>query len=186
MHNLRLFLIKNRFNILTSALGIALALVVLLQFIILVYIANSLRGLTCVSLIPSDSRTTENVEQCINDNGVRDFDFIPIEAEVVKSMKGEKGDPGYTPVKGVDYFDGINGTNGVDGKNGQDGKDALSAYELWLSEGNTGSLSEFLASLEGEPGQPGRELIIQCIGGFFMSQYQGDDEWQIIGEGCDG
>ena len=31
----------------------------------------------------------------------------------------------------------------------------LSAYELWLQEGNTGTVQDFLDSLEGQQGTPG-------------------------------
>lgn len=42
-----------------------------------------------------------------------------------------------------DVYHGTNGTNGTNGK---------SAYELWLAEGNTGSVDDFLASLKGADG----------------------------------
>lgn len=78
---------------------------------------------------------------------------------------GADGQDGKTPVKGVDYFDGVDGKNGTDGRDGRDGRDGLngqdgrdgqdgqdgapgkSAYELWLEEGNTGSLGDMLASI---------------------------------------
>lgn len=166
MHNLRLFVLRNRFNILTSILAAAVASIIILQFVILIYIANSLRGLTCVLLILPEVRTVDSVSQCIDDNGGRNFNFsAPAMLEPVKSEKGEKGDPGYTPVKGVDYFDGANGTNGADGKDGQNGKD-----------GKDGA--------DGEPALPPPQLIIECIAGFFMSRYEGETDWKIIGEGC--
>lgn len=38
---------------------------------------------------------------------------------------------------------------GVDGKDGEDGKDGKSAYELWIDNGNVGSVDIFLQSLKG-------------------------------------
>ena len=38
---------------------------------------------------------------------------------------------------------------------GQEGRDGESAYEIWISEGNTGTEEEFLESLKGEKGDDG-------------------------------
>ena len=38
---------------------------------------------------------------------------------------------------------------------GQEGRDGESAYEIWLSEGNVGSVQQFLESLKGEKGDDG-------------------------------
>jgi hypothetical protein len=54
--------------------------------------------------------------------------------------QGEKGNPG---------------APGLDGKDGAPGLDGKSAYQLWLSEGNQGSLGDFMGSLKGEKGAPG-------------------------------
>ena len=54
--------------------------------------------------------------------------------------------------------DGLNGHDGIDGKdgiNGKDGKNGLSAYEIWLNQGNTGTETDFLNSLQGEKGNKG-------------------------------
>jgi hypothetical protein len=53
--------------------------------------------------------------------------------------KGDQGDPG------------INGTNGTNGTNGD------SAYEVWLSNGNTGTIQDYLNSLKGDQGPPGND-----------------------------
>ena len=56
--------------------------------------------------------------------------------------------------------DGVNGTDGSDGVNGTDGSDGVngkSAYELWISQGNTGSNDVFLAALAGEDGINGSD-----------------------------
>lgn len=39
--------------------------------------------------------------------------------------------------------------------NGQPGEDGLSAYEVWLANGNTGSVDDYLDSLRGVPGADG-------------------------------
>lgn len=46
----------------------------------------------------------------------------------------------------------VRGEDGVDGDPGANG---LSAYEIWLSDGNTGSISDFLDSLKGVDGETG-------------------------------
>jgi microcystin-dependent protein len=51
------------------------------------------------------------------------------------------------------------------GPKGNDGADGQSAYQLWLSQGNTGTLTDFLASLKGAKGDPG-------IGTNGLSAYQ--------------
>ena len=43
----------------------------------------------------------------------------------------------------------------VPGEDGQDGAPGASAYEVWLSQGNTGSVADYLLSLRGEQGEPG-------------------------------
>ncbi len=62
--------------------------------------------------------------------------------------KGEKGDQGPAGASGADGVDGVDGTDGLDGK---------AAYELWLSEGNSGTEQDFLDSLRGEQGPIGPE-----------------------------
>ncbi|TVR79203.1 MAG: collagen-like protein [Chitinophagaceae bacterium] len=60
------------------------------------------------------------------------------------------------------YFDGTIwvqaiGPQGPQGPQGADGVDGLSAYEIWLSLGNTGTESDFIASLEGPQGVAGSD-----------------------------
>ncbi|WP_299072911.1 phage tail protein [uncultured Paraglaciecola sp.] len=52
---------------------------------------------------------------------------------------------------------GSNGSNGSPGSNGSDGADGLSAYQIWLNNGNSGSISAFLADLNGNDGFDGNE-----------------------------
>ena len=44
----------------------------------------------------------------------------------------------------------LKGPSGKDGKDGKDGEDGLSAYQIWLAQGNSGEISDFLNSLKGE------------------------------------
>jgi hypothetical protein len=34
-----------------------------------------------------------------------------------------------------------------------------SAFQIWLDAGNTGTMEDFLASLKGEPGEPGTAVV---------------------------
>lgn len=54
-------------------------------------------------------------------------------------------------------FDGVDGKDGAAGKDGQDGENGLSAYQIWLQQGNTGSETDFLASLKGADGASGKD-----------------------------
>ena len=53
----------------------------------------------------------------------------------------------------VEVSNGSDGQDGQDGANGVDGQAGLSAYELAVQLGFTGTLEEYLASLEGEDGR---------------------------------
>ena len=46
---------------------------------------------------------------------------------------------------------------GLDGEDGKDGADGKSAYDLWLEEGNEGSVADFLGSLKGGQGSRGED-----------------------------
>lgn len=46
---------------------------------------------------------------------------------------------------------------GLDGEDGKDGADGKSAYDLWLEEGNEGSVADFLGSLKGGQGSKGED-----------------------------
>ena len=61
--------------------------------------------------------------------------------------QGPQGEPGKP---------GQDGKNGQDGKPGTNGKDGKSAYELAVSQGFTGDLKAWLASLKGEQGPAGK------------------------------
>lgn len=68
-------------------------------------------------------------------------DFTPEQLEL---LKGEKGDSGQ---------DGIDGTNGINGLNG------LSAYQIAIDNGFDGTEQEWLESLNGKDGLPGKDGI---------------------------
>lgn len=70
--------------------------------------------------------------------------------------------PGNTPerdeqIRLVNDQFGNNPQNPIPGKDGKDGKDGKSAYEIWLSLGNEGSETDFIASLKGPKGDPGEQ-----------------------------
>ena len=90
---------------------------------------NTAEGHPCHGLI--NVTQTENI-----------IEIVQEVAEIVEIITaGPQGAPGRDGVRGVD------GINGSDGKHGQ------SAYEIWLSEGNSGSVSDFLVALGDGSGQ---------------------------------
>lgn len=68
--------------------------------------------------------------------------------------KGDKGDTGEAGPKGDTGAPGVPGKPGEDGVDGVDGK---SAYQIWLDNGNTGSVNDFLESLKGPKGDKGED-----------------------------
>jgi hypothetical protein len=50
---------------------------------------------------------------------------------------------------------GPQGPPGLDGTTGLNGQDGLSAYQVWLNMGNSGTETQFIASLQGPPGIQG-------------------------------
>jgi uncharacterized protein (TIGR02145 family) len=64
------------------------------------------------------------------------------------------------------YYDGSTYTTGVlsglmgqQGPAGQNGANGQSAYDIWLAQGNTGTVADFLISLQGAPGTPGQQGV---------------------------
>ena len=80
------------------------------------------------------------------------------ETDFITSLKGEKGDRGSQGKKGDT---GEQGIQGIQGEKGNDGK---SAYEIWLSIGNSGTETDFIASLKGDRGEQGLQGIQGEIG----------------------
>lgn len=68
------------------------------------------------------------------------------ESDFIASLKGADGATGEA---------GQDGQDGKDGADGNPGADGASAYDIWLAAGNSGSESEFLASLVGPQGEKG-------------------------------
>lgn len=60
-------------------------------------------------------------------------------------------------LRGPSGKDGQNGQDGKTGPQGENGKDGKSTYDLWVAQGNTGTVSEFLASLRGKDGTNGKD-----------------------------
>ena len=69
---------------------------------------------------------------------------------------GPKGDTGEAGPKGDTGAPGVPGKPGEDGVDGVDGK---SAYQIWLDNGNTGSVNDFLESLKGPKGDKGEDGV---------------------------
>lgn len=65
-------------------------------------------------------------------------------------MQGPQGDPGP---------EGAAGPQGVQGPQGTAGDPGLSAYDVWLLDGNVGSVDDYLASLVGAQGPQGNQGI---------------------------
>ena len=69
---------------------------------------------------------------------------------------GPKGDTGEAGPKGETGAPGVPGKPGEDGVDGVDGK---SAYQIWLDNGNAGSVNDFLESLKGPKGDKGEDGV---------------------------
>lgn len=117
------------------------------------------RGITAVNInasgqlvITYSDSETENVGKIVGDNGESAYEiavangYTGSESEWLASLKGATGDPGPK---------GETGATGAAGNDGTDGVNGASAYEIWLSLGNSGTESEFIASLKGEQGPQG-------------------------------
>ena len=71
--------------------------------------------------------------------------------EWLASFKGTNG------TNGADGANGADGQNGTNGTNGQDGSDGKSAYQLAVDAGFSGTLAEWLTSLNGTDGADGAD-----------------------------
>ena len=67
---------------------------------------------------------------------------------------------------------GPQGPAGADGQDGQDGQDGLSAYEIWISQGNTGTEADFLNGLTGPQGVAGTNGVDGLDGMDGLSAYE--------------
>ena len=73
--------------------------------------------------------------------------------------KGDKGDTGEAGPQGPKGDKGDTGEAGKPGEDGVDGVDGKSAYQIWLDNGNTGSVNDFLESLKGPKGDKGEDGV---------------------------
>lgn len=78
-----------------------------------------------------------------------DSDSIP------EGPQGEQGPQGPQGIQGPVGPTGPQGPKGDKGEDGVIGHDGASAYEIWLSQGNSGTEEDFLASLVGPTGPQG-------------------------------
>ncbi|MDE6670894.1 MAG: collagen-like protein [Ruminococcus sp.] len=83
------------------------------------------------------------------------------EADFIMSLKGDKGDKGEQGLQGIKGEKGDTGGQGIQGETGEARK---SAYETWLSFGNSGTETDFIASLKGARGEQGLQGIQGEIG----------------------
>ena len=95
---------------------------------------------------------------------------------------GAVGATGPIGQQGLAGPQGIQGVAGNDGANGADGSNGSSAYEIWISADNTGTESDFLASLVGAQGLQGD----QGVQGETGAQGPAGPQGQIGPAGADG
>ena len=79
-------------------------------------------------------------------------EFVSPPLPGVQGPQGPEGSQGPTGAQGPI---GPAGPTGPEGPTGETGPIGLSAYEIWLSNGNSGSQQDFLTSLQGEIGPTG-------------------------------
>ena len=84
----------------------------------------------------------------IDDGDAKVMTKAVFEEWIEENVQGAQGE------QGVAGRDGLAGTNG---KNGADGADGLSAYQLALSTGYVGTLSQWQNSLKGDSGTNGTD-----------------------------
>ena len=84
-----------------------------------------------------------------NGNGSLTFTYTDGSTYTTPILTGLQGQQGIQGATGAQGPAGQNGTNGVNGTNGP------SAYDIWLSQGNTGTQQDFLNSLQGSQGTTG-------------------------------
>jgi hypothetical protein len=53
----------------------------------------------------------------------------------------------------------LKGDSGENGETGAEGPSGSTAYELWIAQGNTGTVADFVDNLKGEPGEQGPEGV---------------------------
>ncbi|NBX81262.1 MAG: hypothetical protein EBQ94_12980 [Flavobacteriales bacterium] len=94
------------------------------------------------------STTSGNGIVSVTDNGNGTLTFTYFDGSTYTS-------PVLTGLQGPQGVAGLQGPAGQNGANGNNGQNGLSAYEIWLSQGNTGTEQDFLTSLTGAQGIQG-------------------------------
>jgi hypothetical protein len=85
-------------------------------------------------------------------------------AQGIAGTIGADGATGPQGPAGANGIDGATGSQGPAGTNGTNGADGLSAYQIWLNAGNTGTQTQFLASLQGATGAQGPNGLTGATG----------------------
>lgn len=102
--------------------------------------------ITDLPLITEEDFTSNDRFVIVDDGSVRAMSKAVLESWISNNLQGEQG------------IQGVRGTDGVDGAKGQDGvdgSDGSSAYQLAVSQGYSGTLSQWLVSLKGATGGTG-------------------------------
>ncbi len=90
----------------------------------------------------------------------------------------------YNGSPGAKGGDGAKGDQGAKGDAGENGAPGLSAYQVWLAEGNTGTVDDFMQAIagpKGDPGAPGKDGkdgVNGAVGAPGLSAYE---EWLGVG-----
>jgi hypothetical protein len=86
-------------------------------------------------------------------------------------VPGAQGPAGPQGAKGEQGGRGLEGAPGQNGAPGADGAPGLSAYQLWLADGNEGSVGDFMRSLHGANGLSAYELWLEAGGEGSLGQF---------------
>lgn len=86
--------------------------------------------------------------------------------------QGPQGIQGETGPAGEQGVPGIQGETGPQGPQGPAGANGKSAYQVWLDDGNTGTIDDFLNSLVGPQGATGERGPVGPAGDDGLSAYQ--------------
>ena len=102
---------------------------------------------------------------------------IPI---VISGPAGPPGEPGKDGRDGTDGSPGLPGERGPPGRDGILGRNGQSAYELWLEQGNVGSVAAFLATLIGPAGNQGESVQLQKGATHLQWKYPSQTTWNNL------
>ena len=99
----------------------------------------------------------------VSDNGNGSLTFTYTDGStyttpILTGLQGPQGIQGATGAQGPagqNGTNGVNGTDGINGTNGANGQNGLSSYEIWLTQGNTGTENDFLTAITGAQGPQG-------------------------------